>query len=316
MKLSVIVPVMNEEQNVDPMIAALEKSLMQLDYEVIFIDDGSSDNTVSNILKHKGANIRLLQFARNYGQTYAIAAGIKKAVGDYIATIDGDLQNDPSDIPRMIHKLESEGLDIVTGIRASRQDKVLFRKIPSKIANWLIRKLSGVKIHDYGCSLKLFKNSIAKQLDLQGELHRFIPILADMNGAKIADMPVKHNQRQHGTSKYGLERTTKVLSDLILLLFFIKYKQKPMHFFGGMGFLLLSCGGIINIYLLIQKLLGYNIGDRPMFFVGILLIITAMQLITTGFLAEIMSRTYFATKDQSAYLIANEYQAGKKLSLL
>lgn len=310
MKLSVVIPVYNEEDNISPMIDALSKALKGLKYEVIFVDDGSSDNTVKNIISKKKANVRLLVFARNFGQTSAMAAGIEAAQGKYVVTLDGDLQNDPDDIPSMLKKLEKEDLDMVVGRRLKRQDDFLLRKIPSMIANKLIRKVSNVRVKDYGCTLKIFKASLAKQLDLYGELHRFIPILADIKGAKIAEVDVKHHPRQFGESKYGLSRTFRVASDLLLMGFFIRWRQKPMHLFGSLGLFSFLLGGLIGFYLLLEKIAGNDIGTRPLFYIGILLLITSVQLITTGFLAELLMRTYFSAENKKPYTIAKAYKAG------
>jgi glycosyltransferase involved in cell wall biosynthesis len=310
--LSLVIPVYHEAENISHLITAIEQALPSHSYEIIFVDDGSTDRTVAEIQAQSlGKNhIRLLVFSRNFGQTSAMAAGIEAARGTYIATLDGDLQNDPADIPAMLALLEKEQVDMVAGYRANRKDGMLLRKIPSRIANRLIRSLSHVEVRDYGCTLKLFKTSIAKDLDLYGELHRFIPILASLKGAKIAEMPVQHHARKFGTSKYGLSRTLKVASDLMLMAFFLRYRQKPMHLFGGLGLVSFTFGGFIECYLLICKLLGESIGGRPLFFVGIVLIIAGIQLITTGFLAELLMRTYFSAKNQSPYLIKNTYEGG------
>lgn len=302
MKLSVVVPVYNEEDNILPMLEALKTSLDGMDYEIVFVDDGSSDKTVDTILKNQTSNIRLVEFSRNFGQTSAIKAGIDEAKGKYIVTMDGDLQNDPADISKMLQVLEDENLDLVAGRRANRKDTGI-RKIPSKIANLIIRSTTGVHIRDYGCTLKLFKAEVAKELDLYGELHRFIPILASINGAKIKEIDVNHKPRQFGVSKYGLGRTLKVVSDLLLMLFFQKYRQKPMHLFGnlGVGFFLL--GGAIEGYLLLLKIFGQDIGQRPLFYIGILCILAAIQFITTGFVAELIMRTYFESQNKKPYNI-------------
>lgn len=311
MLLSVIIPVMNEEDNIKPMLEAVGSALKDIEHEIIFVDDGSTDKTVQKIKEESKNNIRLIVFSRNFGQTSAMAAGIEAAEGKYIATLDGDLQNDPSDIPMMLKKLEDENLDIVAGIRKKRQDGMYLRKIPSKIANMLIRKISKVHITDYGCTLKVFRSDIAKQLELYGELHRFIPILGNMEGAKIAEVDVKHHARKFGVAKYGLGRTFKVISDLMLMFFFLKYRQKPMHLFGTLGAFMFGSGGLIEFYLLVLKVLGENIGGRPLFYVGILLIITGVQLITTGFLAELMMRTYYQSQDKKPYNIRYKYRNGK-----
>lgn len=314
MKLSVVIPVYNEEANIAPMIKVVGEVLQSISHEIIFVDDGSRDGTIETILSYKDKHIRLVRFSRNFGQTSAMAAGIAEARGTYIATLDGDLQNDPKDIPLMLTKLEKEGLDIVAGRRKKRQDGFILRKIPSRIANYLIRRLSNVHIRDYGCTLKIFRAELAKRLDLYGELHRFIPILADMQGAKIAEMDVRHHPRTAGVSKYGIGRTSKVASDLLLMFFFIKYRQKPMHLFGGLGFAMGLIGGLIELYLLIEKILGYDIADRPLFYVGILLILMSVQLITTGFIAELLIRTYYGSQAKTPYVIAERYEGGKMVN--
>jgi dolichol-phosphate mannosyltransferase len=311
MKLSVVIPMYNEEENVQPMMDALDDALVGLEHELIFVDDGSIDETVPRLKKYRRKHVRIIQFRRNFGQTSAMAAGIQAAKGTYIAMLDGDLQNDPRDIPLMLKKLQDEKLDMVAGIRKKRKDGFMLRKIPSLVANYLIRKMTKVTLKDYGCTLKVFKAEIAKGLDLQGELHRFIPILAVINGAKMAQMDVRHHPRKFGTSKYGISRTLKVASDLLLMFFFIKYRQKPMHLFGGMGLLAIALGGLIETYLLILKIMGESIGTRPLFYVGILSIIVGVQLITSGFVAEILMRTYYGAQDKTPYVIANEYAAGK-----
>ncbi|MDD5406390.1 MAG: glycosyltransferase family 2 protein [Sulfurovaceae bacterium] len=302
-KLSLIVPMMNEEANVAPLFQAVRSALKDIDYEFILVDDGSTDNTVNEMKRLSDERVKIIVFNRNFGQTTAMSAGIDAATGELIATIDGDLQNDPSDIPIMMAKLENEGWDVVAGRRANRQDGMFFRKIPSKIANYIIRRSTGVYLNDYGCTLKVFKKDVAKNLGLYGELHRFIPILAKMYGAKMVEMDVKHHARIHGVSKYGLGRTFKVMSDLLLMLFMQKYQTKPMHLFGGLGIASLGLGVIINFYLLILKLCGENIGNRPLLTLGIVLLIAGIQLITTGFIAELIMRTYFESQNKTPYTI-------------
>lgn len=301
MKLSVVVPLMNEEENIKYLIKEVDDALKNIDYELILVDDGSVDNTVDEIKKHMNEKTKLVVLNRNYGQTSAMAAGIEIATGDIIATIDGDLQNDPHDIPMMIEKL-NENVDVVAGIREKRKDEP-FRKLLSKIANKIIRKITGVKITDYGCTLKVFKKDVAKNLQLYGELHRFIPILAKMYGAKIIEVPVKHNERKFGKSKYGFNRVFKVISDLMYLVFMQKFGQKPMHFFGTIGFIMFSIGALINFYLFILKIFGESIGHRPLLTLGIMLTLGGIQLITTGFLAEIMIRTYYESQNKKPYVI-------------
>jgi len=302
-KVSLVIPVMNEEANIQPMIKAVQKAMRGWNYEIVFADDGSLDRTVENIKKFSDTNVRAVIFNKNYGQTTAMAGGIAEAGGDYIVTLDGDLQNDPSDIPAMIAKLEEEDLDVVAGIRAKRQDGMFLRKIPSKIANAMIRKLTGVYLHDYGCTLKVFKKDIAKNLGLYGELHRFIPVLAQLQGARLDEVPVKHHARIHGKSKYGLGRTFKVVSDLILMVFFQKYLQKPMHLFGVTGIALFLLGMLINGYLLVLKIMGEDIWGRPLLILGITLLLGGIQLITIGIVAELVVRTYFESQNKATYRI-------------
>ncbi len=313
-KLSIVIPVMNEEKNISLLQMSIKDAIKSFSYEIIYVDDGSIDETVQQILSLNDINTKLIVFSKNYGQTSAMAAGIDQAIGEYIVTMDGDLQNDPADIPLMLKKLEKEKLDIVMGKRANRKDGILLRKIPSKVANLIIRKLTKIDIADSGCTLKIFKSKIAKKLDLYGELHRLIPVLASMHGAKIAEMDVKHHSRIHGVSKYGINRTLKVISDLTTLIFYAKYRQKPMHLFGGIGVVSGLSGGVICFYLLIIKILGYDIGNRPLFFIGILLIAMSVQFITTGFIAELLIRTYYSVKDRKPYTIAATYIGGKVLN--
>ncbi|MBN2825093.1 MAG: glycosyltransferase family 2 protein [Campylobacterales bacterium] len=308
MKLSLVVPVMDEEDNIEPLLKTISEALSDIDHEIIVVDDGSNDATVAKLKALAPANLKLIVFNRNFGQSTAMQAGIDYASGELIATIDGDLQNDPSDIPMMIELLEKEGWDVVAGIRAKRQDGMLLRKIPSRIANWIIRKSTGVYISDYGCTLKLFKKDVAKNLGLYGELHRFIPVLAKLYGAKMTEVPVKHHARVHGVSKYGIGRTFKVVSDLMLMLFFQKYKQRPMHLFGGIGSAMLLAGIVINFYLFIVKLFGDDIGGRPLLMLGILLTLGGIQLIATGFLAEVIMRTYYEAQDKKPYIVKEIYK--------
>jgi glycosyltransferase involved in cell wall biosynthesis len=303
MKLSVVIPVMNEAENIKPLFAALAQSLGAIEHEIILVDDGSTDNTVDEIQANAPSNAHLVILNKNYGQTTAMAAGIDHARGELIATIDGDLQNDPSDIPMMMQYLYDHDLDVVAGRRAGRQDGMFLRKIPSKIANALIRNLTNVHIRDYGCTLKVLKKDVAKNLGLYGELHRFIPVLVQLYGAKMEEVDVKHHPRVFGTSKYGIGRTFKVLSDLLFMLFFQKYSQKPMHLFGTLGFLSLFIGITLNLYLLALKILGEEIGGRPLLSLGIIMTFIGIQLITTGFIAEFIMRTYYESQNKKPYII-------------
>ncbi len=307
-KLSLVVPMMNEEDNVKPLFKAVREALAGIDYELILVDDGSSDETIPRMKAEADERTKIVVFKRNYGQTTAMSAGIDLAEGELIATIDGDLQNDPSDIPMMIELLENGGWDVVAGKRAKRQDGFILRKLPSKLANKLIRKLTGVYISDYGCTLKVFKNSVAKNLELYGELHRFIPVLATLNGAKITEVDVKHHARIHGESKYGIGRTFRVMSDLLLMVFMEKYRQKPMHLFGTMGIISFGIGMIINFYMILLKLFGYSIGTRPLLMLGVMMTFVGIVLILTGFLAELITRTYYGAQDKKPYTIDEIYE--------
>jgi glycosyltransferase involved in cell wall biosynthesis len=309
MELSLIVPIKNEKQNIIPLYQAVKEALKNIDYELIFVDDGSTDETIDEIRKIKSKRIKLLVLRKNYGQSTAMTAGIDCAEGKYIALIDGDMQNDPSDIPMMLDKLVKEDWDVVAGNRKNRKDGTLLRKIPSKIANAIIRSTTNVHVLDYGCTLKVFKQEIAKDLGLYGELHRFIPVLAALQGAKITQVNVKHHARQFGESKYGIGRTFKVMADLITMLFFRKYMQKPMHLFGGIGFTLFSIGAIINIYLLTLKLLGEDIWGKPLMILGIILLLAGLQFITFGLLSEVNMRTYYESQGKKPYQIRQTYRS-------
>ena len=302
-KISLVIPVKDEQENIEPLLKAIDEALSGRDHEIVIVDDGSTDHTVQRIKDFGNDKVRAVILQKNYGQTTAMAAGIDAASGEYIVTLDGDLQNDPSDIPLMIQRLEEENFDVVAGIRSKRQDGFLLRKIPSKIANAMIRKLTGVYLHDYGCTLKVFKKDIAKNLGLYGELHRFIPVLAQLQGAKMTEMAVKHHSRRFGKSKYGLGRTFKVLSDLVLVVFFQKYLQRPMHLFGAVGLITFLIGMLINFYLLILKILGEEIGGRPLLVLGITLVLGGIQLVTIGIVAELIVRTYFESQDKKTYRI-------------
>lgn len=307
MEISVVITLLNEEDNIKPLLESLHKVLLPFDYEIVLVDDGSTDATVARIKELADYRTTLISLTRNYGQTPAMAAGIDYAQGEYIVTMDGDLQNDPADIPLMLNKLKQEGWDVVAGNRKNRQDGMFLRKIPSRIANRLIRKMTGVYIRDYGCSLKVFKKDIAKHLDLYGELHRFIPILAVMQGGKITDMDVHHHARIHGTSKYGLGRTFKVMSDLILMIFFQKYFKRPIHLFGPVGIVCFALGMMINAYLLVLKIMGEDIWGRPLLILGISLVLGGIQFLTLGLIAELMMRIYYEAQNKKTYSIREIY---------
>ena len=312
--LSVVITVYNEEDNIQPLLEATYAALSGIDYEVILVEDGSTDRTVAEVKKYANTRTKLVIFNRNYGQTTALAAGIDQATGQYIATMDGDLQNDPTDIPAMLQKAIDEEWDVVAGRRANRKDGFVLRKIPSKIANWIIRNSTNVHLKDYGCTLRVYKADIAQNMGLYGELHRFIPVLAKQQGAKMTEVDVKHHPRIHGTSKYGLSRTFKVMADLILMLFFQKYFQRPIHLFGGLGLLAFLLGGMINVYLLVLKIMGEDIWGRPILILGFMLILGGIQLITTGIISEIIVRTYFESQDKKTYRIKSLYIGEQEVS--
>ncbi|MCU0419775.1 MAG: glycosyltransferase family 2 protein [Cyclobacteriaceae bacterium] len=308
MVLSVVITLFNEEENMKPLLAQVSAALAGCDYELILVDDGSTDRTVDKIKSLADSRTTLLCFTRNHGQTPAMAAGIDMARGEYIVTLDGDLQNDPADILPMLNKLQKEGWDVVAGFRKNRQDGTLLRKIPSKIANYFIRQLSGVHIRDYGCTLKVFRRSVAKNLDLYGELHRFIPILAVIQGAKITDVEVNHRPRLYGQSKYGLGRTLKVMSDLLLMAFFQKYFRRPIHLFGPLGLLTFMAGMVINLYLLVVKLMGQDIWGRPLLLLGVSLVLAGIQFLTFGLIAELVMRVYYESQNKKTYAIKEVFQ--------
>lgn len=302
-KLSIIICVYNEEPNIQPLNKWINESIHDIDFEIIYVDDGSTDGTRKEIIGLADPKVVMVEFRKNYGQSSALYAGIEVARGEYLVTMDGDLQNDPSDIPMMLDIAEKGDWDLVAGVRKNRQDGMFLRKIPSQIANAIIRKSTDVHIKDYGCTLKVFKGDLAKNIGLYGELHRFIPVLASLEGARITQVDVKHHAREFGKSKYGINRTLKVMSDLLLMVFFKKYMQKPMHLFGGIGLLCLMIGTIINAYFLGLKLAGHDIWGKPMLLLGILLLLAGIQLITIGIMAELLMRTYYESQQKRPYKI-------------
>lgn len=300
--LSVVISVFNEQDNIEPFVQKLLESIQNYDYEIIFVDDGSTDNTIARIKSINKPRIHLIELQKNYGQSSALAAGIDYAQGDYIVTIDGDLQNDPADIPMMIDKLIAEDWDLIAGIRTSRKDS-LTRKISSHIANWIIRLTTKLAFHDNGCALKVFRKKIAKEINLYGELHRFIIVLAALEGARIAQVEVNHHPRKHGKSKYGMKRTFKVISDMMLVIFFRKYMQKPMHLFGPLGIFTLIAGGLINLYMLALKIAGEDIWGKPLLILGVLLLLGGIQIITVGIMSEFLMRTYYESQGKKPYKV-------------
>lgn len=300
--LSVVIPLLNEQDNVQHLLRAIRQALVGYDYEIIAVDDGSSDYTVEALRQQMDDRLSIVVLMRNYGQTSAMAAGIAAATGKYIATIDGDLQNDPEDIVRLLVRASQGNWDVVAGYRANRLDGWLLRKIPSRIANAMIRLLTGVHLKDYGCTLKLFKREIARNLGLYGELHRFIPVLASMIGAHMTEMPVRHHRRLFGRSKYGLGRTSKVLSDLLLMLYMQRWMKKPMHLFGTIGGASFLSG---LLFILSQIMLSVFGKDwQPVWVASsLMLLVAGTVIILMGFFAEIQMRIYYEGSSKVPYLI-------------
>ena len=311
--LSVVVPLYNEQDNVLLLTQKIHESLVGYQYEIIYIDDFSTDQTKKVVNDLADNQVHLIALKKNYGQSLALAAGIDYASGTYIITMDGDLQNDPSDIPSMLKEAIDGGYDLVTGIRQKRKDSLL-KKIPSKIANFLVRRVTKLDIKDNGCALKVFHKDVAKDLNLYGEMHRFITLLAFLEGAQIKQVPVKHHARHAGVSKYGLERVFKVIADMMLLLFIRKYIQRPIHLFGIFGVLLIGAGICINAYLVYLKLLGEDIGTRPLLTLGMMLIFAGIQLFTIGIVMELLIRTYYESQKKRPYRIRKVTQGGTAIS--
>ncbi|OGH98512.1 MAG: glycosyl transferase [Candidatus Melainabacteria bacterium GWF2_32_7] len=309
--LSVVIPVFNETESIRILAESLLKVLENLNrkFEIIFVDDGSTDGShlILKTLSEEISIVKAVRFRRNFGQTAAMAAGFNYASGGIIITLDGDLQNDPADIPRIVAKLE-EGYDVVSGWRKNRQDDFITRKIPSMLANMLISKMTGTYLHDYGCSLKAYRAEIAKELSLYGELHRFIPALASIEGASISEIPVLHHARKSGKSKYNIFRTFKVILDLLTVVFLKKFMTRPLHIFGRIGLFSFITGLAICLHLAFDKIIySTNIGNRPLLLLGVLLILTGFQLISTGIIAEIQIRTYYESQNKAIYKVKEVY---------
>jgi glycosyltransferase involved in cell wall biosynthesis len=295
-KFSIVIPVYNEEDNVIPLYNELKDVLMEArePYEVIFVDDGSTDRTFERLLKlHEvDGRVKIIRFRRNFGQSLALAAGFKHATGEIVISMDGDLQNDPRDIPRLVEKL-NEGYDVICGWRWDRKDP-LFKKWFSRIANWLRRKITGERIHDSGCTLRAYRRACLEGLELFGELHRYIPTLLFWKGYKIGELKVSHRRRVFGRTKYGWKRLAKGFLDLLVVSFWQKYSYRPMHIFGGVGLLSTLIGFILGTYLVILRLFfGVSLAERPLFLISILLILMGIQFMTIGILSDIMVRLYY-----------------------
>jgi len=305
--LSILIPVFNEEENIsllyDRLITALKKTGRA--YEIIFIDDGSSDGSLETLLEisKKDPSVKIVSFSRNFGQTAALSAGIDSSRGDIIVPMDGDLQNDPEDILSLLKKIE-EGYDVVSGWRKNRKDSFFTRRVPSMIANKMISVIGGVRLHDYGCTLKAYKRDVLKNIRLYGEMHRFIPIYAQWIGARVSEIPVNHFPRRSGSSKYGMSRVFKVILDLMVVKFLLSYSQKPIYIFGGMG-LLMMLGALLSggwaIYLKLFKKVSFILTPLPL--LCVLLLVLGFLSILMGFLAEILTRTYYESQRKPTYQI-------------
>jgi glycosyltransferase involved in cell wall biosynthesis len=316
--LSVVIPLYEEQDNVAPLLEAVHAGLARYagPWELICVDDGSTDATGKRLVEQAtrfGDHVRVIRLRRNFGQTAAMQAGIDAARGELIATLDGDLQNDPGDIPRLLDELEARDLDLLQGWRRQRHDDPL-RKFFSRVANRLIARVTGVNLHDYGCSLKVYRAEVLKQVRLFGEMHRFIPVwVAGVTSPqRIGETEVHHRARERGSSKYGLSRTFRVILDLLAAFFFLRFHARPGHFFGSFGLVLGAIGGAMLIYLAgVKFLLGENIGQRPMLFVAILMCVAALQFITTGVLAELLTRTFFESSEHTGHSIAWQHDVAK-----
>ncbi|MEL7587784.1 MAG: glycosyltransferase family 2 protein [Prolixibacteraceae bacterium] len=311
-KLSLVICVYNEEENIKPLSEQIITALAGMDYEAIFVDDGSTDQTREMVRSIEDEHFLLVELKRNYGQSSALQAGIDQATGEYVALLDGDLQNDPADIPMMLEICREGNWDMVAGVRANRKDGAFLRKVPSRIANYLIRESTGTTMRDLGCTLKIFTSEAIKSIHIYGELHRFIPVLLAFEGSvRLTQVDVNHRARKFGKSKYNLRRTSRVFSDLILMVFFRRYMQRPMHFFGFLGFISFLVGFAINFYLLILKLNGQDIWGKPLMILGLILLLTGIQFITIGIIAEMQMRTYYESQHKTPYSVRRITRGGK-----
>lgn len=305
--LSVVIPIYNEVDNLTHLLDQVTEvlELVPYSYEIVCVDDGSCDGSTELLQRLATARpeLRAILFRRNYGQTAAMAAGFEYARGQVIVTLDGDLQNDPRDIPALLEKL-AEGYDLVSGWRKQRQDAALTRLLPSKIANKLIGKVTGVRLHDYGCSLKAYRSELVADMNLYGELHRFLPALAFIEGARITELPVRHHPRRYGQSKYGLGRTFRVMMDLMTVAFMKTFLTRPMHVFGVLGMVSTSAGSLIGMYLFVLRIiLGQSIGGRPLLMLAVVLFLAGIQLFCFGLLAELLMRTYHESQNKPIYRV-------------
>jgi glycosyltransferase involved in cell wall biosynthesis len=305
-ELSIVVPLYNEAESLQPLVEQLLAALRPLgrSFELVLVDDGSSDDTAA-VLRHLAAQtpeLVAVLLRRNYGQTPAMSAGFDASRGALIVTLDGDLQNDPADIPLLLERLE-QGYDLVSGWRHQRQDPAMSRKLPSRVANRLIARVTGVRLHDYGCSLKAYRRELVEDMNLYGELHRFLPALAFIEGARISEVKVNHRARSFGSSKYGIDRTFRVLMDLLTVWFMKRFLTRPMYVFGFGGLLSVALGLVLSLYLLGLKLQGFDIGSRPLLLVAVLALICGVQLFCFGLVAELQMRTYHESQGRPIYRV-------------
>jgi glycosyltransferase involved in cell wall biosynthesis len=309
MHLSIVIPVYNEAENLIPLHLAIHKALDErsnLCWEAVMVDDGSTDDSLETLEDLAGSDsehVRVVSLRRNFGQTAAIAAGVDYAQGDVIILLDADMQNDPCDIPMMIDQIE-QGYDVVSGWRVNRQDTFITRTLPSRIANWMISQVTGVHLHDYGCTLKAYRREVITGFRLYGEMHRFIPAYANSVGAKMIEVPVHHHAREHGKTKYGINRTLKVILDLFTVKFLISYSNKPIYLFGGAGLLMMAIGMLTLIFLLVRRQLsGIGMTQSPFFLVSTTLVIMGFQSILMGLIAELLARTYHESQSKPIYKV-------------
>jgi len=308
-QVSVVIPIYNEEENLPELVERVGHALLRAgrSFELICVDDGSKDDSAAVLAELAAARswLKPLYLIRNYGQSAALQAGFDQARGEIVVTLDGDLQNDPDDIPRLLELMdERQDVDVISGWRKNRQDKAFSRRLPSVVANGVISRVTGVRLHDYGCALKLYRAQIIGDLKLYGELHRFIPALAAEVGANIIEVPVNHHPRTRGASKYGIDRTFRVVLDLLWIKFFMRFLHRPMQAFGGVGLTLLGLGLLILAYLSVDKLvLGHPIGGRPLLLLGVLLALIGVQLVATGVLGELLTRIYHEPQGRPQYVL-------------
>ena len=315
MELSIVIPVFNEEENIEPLVHEIDRVLApsQRSYEIVVVDDGSKDGTFAALrsLFQQPLRLKIVRLKRNFGQTAALAAGLDHADGEIIILMDGDGQNDPADIPLLLSKI-AEGNDLVAGWRHNRKDPLLSRRLPSMIANRLISWTTQVKLNDYGCTLKAMRKDLAKSLRLYGEMHRFIPVIADERGGQIAELKVNHRPRLRGASKYGITRTLRVVLDLLTVKFLVGYSTRPAHVFGPIGVLCGLAGFVFALYLTVQKFVyDLDIGGQPLLLLSILLIFIGIQFITMGLLGEMLARTYHESQNRPVYVVGEILEGGK-----